>query len=111
MQIAGSGKAQPREFFRMRAPGRRAGLHRQPGVGGDVKIAAVDRGELPARGGIEQRQKRRKVRKLQVILVDQAGLDAAVGEHHRRMAHGLAVASVARGQIQSPDRVARRAGG
>jgi hypothetical protein len=97
MKIVRSGETLPRQPFRMRSPGRRADLHRQTGVAGDSEIALIERREHRPCGWVEQRQKRREVGQRQMILVDQAGLDAAIGEHHRRVPHGLDVAWVAHG--------------
>ena len=68
----------------MRPPGRRADLHRQIMIGRDLHVAAIDGGKRPAPLAVEQRQERREVGQRAVKFVDQAGLDAAIGQHDGR---------------------------
>ena len=83
-EVADGGKALPREALGMRPPGRRADLHRQVMVGRDLHVAAIDGGQRRAPFAVEQRQERREVRQWAVEFVDQASLDAAIGQHDGR---------------------------
>ena len=83
-EVRSGGKALAGEAFGMRPPGRRADLHRQVMIGRDGHVAAIDGGERPAPLAIEQRQERREVGQRLIEFVDQAGLDAAIGQHDGR---------------------------